>query len=131
MVALYLHAQSLGGIHQTVDDAVRILRLRKHALVFLRNQWHAVLLKPVEGMLVVESLEESLHQFMSARVRLFQVGNLLKGIGKIASSSSRDFHLGKYLCIFLEYGDVGVREVALGFYCCKESCGASTDDCNM
>ena len=131
VVALYLHPQSLGGIHQTVDDAVRILRLRKHALVILCNQWHAVLLKPVEGMLVVESLEESLHQFMSAGVRLFQVGNLVKGIGKIASSSSRDFHLGENLRILFEYGNVGVREVALGLYRRKESCGASTDDCNM
>ena len=131
VVALYLHPQSLGGIHQAVDDAVRILRLRKHALVFLRNQWHAVLLKPVEGMLVVESLEESLHQFMSARVRLFQVGNFLKGIGKIASSSSRDFHLGENLRILLENRDVGVREVALGLYRRKESCGTPTNNCNM
>ena len=61
-------------------------------------------------MLVVESLEESFHQFMSARVRLFQVGNLVKGIGKIASSSSRDFHLGENLRILLENRDVGVRE---------------------
>ena len=131
VVALYLHAQSLGGIHQTVDDAVRILRLRKHTLVFLCNQWHAVLLKPVEGMLVVESFEESLHQFMSARVRLFQVGNLVKGIGKIASSSSRDFHLGENLRILLEYVNVGVREVALGLYRRKESCGTPTNNCNM
>ncbi len=70
-------------------------------------------------MLVIESLEESLHQFMTTRVCLLQVGNLLKGIGKIASSSSRDFHLGKYLRILLEYSDVGVREVALASIAAK------------
>ena len=82
-------------------------------------------------MLVVESLEESLHQFMSSGVRLFQVGNLLKGIGKITSSTSCDFHLGENLLVLLEYSNVGVREVALGLYRRKESCGTPTNNCNM
>ena len=82
-------------------------------------------------MAVIEALEEALHEFMTTRIRLLEVGNLIEGIGKVASSTSCDFHLGKYLRVLLEDGDVGVRLLLLGSNGCKESCCTPTNDGNV
>ncbi len=58
-------------------------------------------------------------------------GNLLEGVGEVASSTSRDFHLGKNLLLFLENSDIGMRLLALRCYCRKESCCTSANNRNM
>ena len=131
MPCLDFHSQFLGGGDEAVDDDVRVLRLRKDALVILYHQGHTVLLEPLIGMVIVETLEEALHQLVSAGVGLLQVGNFVEGVGEIAPSSSGDFHLGEHLLLFLEDGDVGVWQLALGGNGGEESCRATTDDSDM
>ena len=128
VACLLLHTQTCGKPHQTVDDAVRVLRLRKHALVVLRSQPHALAFKPFVGAAVVKPLEQSLHQFVSARIGMLHVAYLAKRIGKVAASAARDFHLGKHLRRLFKDSDVGRRAVALCFDCSKVARRSATDN---
>ncbi len=73
-----LHAQAACVEGECVDDGYGVLRLWEDTLVFLRDESHAVLLKPPAGVLGAEAFEESLHQFVTARVGLLKVGDVGK-----------------------------------------------------
>lgn len=78
--------------------------------------------------MVVEALEESLHEFVAARIGVLGVAYLLERIGEIAASAARDGYLCKHLLVLLEDGDVGVGIVALRFYRTEVPGCAAADD---
>ena len=130
VACLLLYAQSCGKSHEAVDDAVRVLRLRKHALVLLRGKSHTLAFKPFVGAAMVKPLEQPLHQFVSARISMLHVAYLSKRIGKVAASAARDFHLGEHLGRLLEDCDVGRRAVAFCFDCSKVARRSATNNSN-
>lgn len=79
---------------------------------------------------MAEALEQTLHEFVSARVSLLGIADKRKRVGEITSSATRYRHLGKHLRVLFEYGYVGIRIATLSFYGCKIARCATTDDSN-
>ena len=115
-------------MHQTIDDALRGLRLRKDAFVGLCDEFHTMRLKPSVGVFVIKDVEKSLHEFVAARVGIFQIFDLGERIGEVASAATRETHLRQHFLAFLEDRDVGRR---MGFFCGnggeKARCSATDD----
>ena len=128
MPRLLFHTKSCGEIHEAVDNAVRVLRHGKHAFVLLRREPHSLALKPFIGVAVVKPLEQTLHQFVSARIGMFRVAYLSERVGKVAASAARNLHLGKHLLVLLEDGDVSRRAVAFSLDSGKITSRSTADD---
>ena len=66
---------------------------------------------------------------MAAGIDALQVFDLLKGVGTVAASATRDLYLGKYVVRGLKDGNVHLWAHLLEIDGKKESCRTSTDDC--
>ena len=68
MPCLDADAVAAGMLQKTVDDGMGVLGLRKHAVVVLSRQRHAVPLEPDVGVLIVKLVEESFQKTVPAGV---------------------------------------------------------------
>lgn len=116
---------------EAVYDDVRVLRSGKHAFVILPHQSHSVSLEPSIGILMVEHIEESLHQPMSTRVHCRKVADMSKGIGTIAAPASRNLNLGQHTPTALENVYLHLRHHFLEVDSQEKPRSAATYDCRL
>lgn len=107
---------------EAVDDGMRVLSLRKHALVILRHQRHAMTFKPTVGILVVKPMKQTFHQPMSTRINLRQVADLGKRIGTVTAPAATDLHFRQHPLAPLKDGYVHLWHHLLQVDSQKESC---------
>ena len=87
-----------------------------------------MLFKPRIGITIVEGLEEPLHQSVTPRIDLRQVTDGSKGVGTVASSSTRHLHLRQHLLGLLEDGDIHLGTLFLQVDGEEEARSTAADD---
>ena len=97
-----LNAIAAGLRQEAVDNSVGVLRFGEDTLVVLYHQRHAVTLEPTVGVVVVEHIEQALHQPVATGIDLLQVTNLAKGVGAVAAPPTRHLNLGQHTLAALE-----------------------------
>ena len=121
-------ARAVHEVQQGMDYLHGILAGWEDALVWLYGEADPLGLKPGHELLVVELMEETLHQLMTTRIDLLQALDLGKGVGQVASSTTRDGYFGQRTLPCFEHLDVGVWKHALQVHGAETSGGASTDN---
>ena len=131
MVELNFDTQSAGFVGQAFDDGLRILRLRKYALVLLGHKFNAFLFKPLICLSIVELIEETLHELVASGIDVSQVTDVRKTVGQIAAAAARNAYLSKHLAGLFIYRDRRARAVLLCGYGGEEACRATAYHCDM
>ena len=129
----------MGGFHrdpqfrskafQATDYGTGILCGRKHTMVVLRDERHAVRFEPLVGIPVTELFEKPLQELVSTGVDLFQVCHTLKSIGQVAASAARDQYFFQYIRLPFEYRDLHLRRECFQVDGQKEAGRSSANDC--
>lgn len=116
---------------EAVDDGVAVLRFGENTLIFLNREGHSMCLEPLEGIGRAELLEEAFEQVCSTGVNLLQVGHVGKGVGAVATSPTRNFHLCQHFPLPLEDGHVKFGHQFLHVDGQEETCGTTADDSDL
>ena len=88
-------------------------------------------LKPLVGILMAKGAQEALHESVAARINVFQIAYLGKGIGQVAPTAARDFNLGQNPIGALKDGDICLGTRLLEVDGEEKACGSSANDCDF
>ena len=93
--------------HQSEQSAYNlhgVLRLRKNALVVLRNQLHAFVLEPRVSIGIRKRVKQPFHQSETSRIDLLKALYVGKRVCEVASPSASYGNLGERLAMLLNNG---------------------------
>ncbi len=131
----------MGGFHrdpqfhskafQATGYGTGILCGRKHTMVVLRDERHAVRFEPLVGIPVTELFEKPPSRACAHGVDLFQVCHTLKSIGQVAASAARDQYFFQYIRLPFEYRDLHLRRECFQVDGQKEAGRSSANDCYL
>ena len=124
-----LYVVAAGLTEETVNDGLRVLCGRKHAMVRLHGEGHAVTLEPPVGVAVVEDIEEALQQPMATRIDLREIADILERVGTVAATAARHLDLAEHPRAALEDGDAHLRTHFLEVDGTEKACCTASDDC--
>ena len=124
----YYYMLALRFVQQASRNTVRVLRGWKHAVIFLRHEFNASVLKPLISSTIVKLLEEPLQQPMPSRIYLGEVGNVGKRVGAVATTSARDFHFGQQALTAFQDGHFHLGHHFLQVHGQKESCSSTANN---
>ena len=122
-------AQATGFAEKEVDDGLRVLRLWEDAMIGLSNEFDASTFEPLIGIAMIKLLKKTFQQAVTSRINALQVADILKRVGTVTASATRNLNFGKYVVRGLKDGNVHLRAHFLEIDGQEESGCTSTYDC--
>lgn len=80
---------------------------------------------------MAKGAQEALHESVAARINVFQIARLGKGIGQVAPAPAGNLNLGQNPIGALKDGDICLGTRLLEVDGEEETCGSAANDCDF